>query len=68
MKARMTPLTVALSLMAATAYAADPNLGTWKLDESKSKFPADSSKLTTVVDHRYQGRTRQGFQVPDRHL
>jgi len=49
MKVRMTPLTVALSLFAATAYAADPNLGTWRLNESKSKIPAGTGKNTKVV-------------------
>jgi hypothetical protein len=30
-------------------YAADPNLGTWKLNESKSKLAASGAKNTTVV-------------------
>jgi hypothetical protein len=31
-------------------YGADnPNMGTWKLNESKSKFPAGATKNTTVV-------------------
>jgi len=36
----------------ATAYlcfAADPNLGTWKLNEAKSKIGAGAPKFTTVV-------------------
>ena len=49
MKARMTPLAVAVSLFAATAYAADPNLGSWKLDEARSKIPAGTGKNTSVV-------------------
>jgi hypothetical protein len=34
----------------ATAFAADnPNMGTWKLNEAKSKFSPGSPKNTTVV-------------------
>jgi hypothetical protein len=33
----------------AIAYAADVNVGTWKLNESKSKFPAGATKNQTVV-------------------
>jgi len=52
----MTPLTVALSLFAATAYAADPTLGTWKLNESKSTFSPNSPKiLTTKVEQAADG-------------
>jgi hypothetical protein len=29
--------------------AADPNIGTWKLNEAKSKIAAGAPKLTTVV-------------------
>jgi hypothetical protein len=49
MNARMTTLTVALTLFAATAYAGDPNLGTWKVNESKSMIPPGSPKMLTVV-------------------
>ncbi len=31
------------------AYAADPNVGTWKLNEAKSKIPAGASKNNTVT-------------------
>src|SRR5438046_1566955 len=30
-------------------FAADPQLGTWKLNEAKSKFGAGSPKFTTVI-------------------
>ena len=30
-------------------FASDPNLGTWKLNEAKSKIPAGASKNTNVV-------------------
>jgi len=56
MTARMAPLTAALSLFAATAYATDPNLGTWNLNESKSTFPASQPKvLTTVFEQAADG-------------
>jgi hypothetical protein len=34
---------------AITAFAADSNLGTWKLNEAKSKIPAGAAKNTSVV-------------------
>jgi len=41
----------ALLCAAALSLAADanPNMGTWKLNEAKSKFPAGATKNTTVV-------------------
>jgi hypothetical protein len=51
MKARTIALTLALFTVAvAVSFAADnPNIGTWKLNEAKSKFPPDATKNTTVV-------------------
>jgi hypothetical protein len=53
MKARaiaLTVATVALCFVAATlCYAADANIGTWKLNEAKSKFAPGSPKNITVV-------------------
>ena len=53
MKARaiaLTVVTVALYFVAATlCYAADANIGTWKLNEAKSKFAPGASKNITVV-------------------
>ena len=49
MKAWTTPLTLALCLFSASAYAADSNLGRWKLNEGKSKIPKGSQKNTSVV-------------------
>lgn len=34
---------------AAMAFAQNPNMGTWKLNEGKSKLPAGAPKNTTVV-------------------
>ena len=53
MKTRMTVLTIALCLFAgAVCFASDAataNMGTWKLNEAKSKFPPGATKNTTVV-------------------
>jgi hypothetical protein len=50
MKARNLILTAALCFTgAALCFAANPNMGTWKLNEAKSKIPAGAPKNTTVV-------------------
>ena len=50
MKARATVLTLALCIAgAAVCFAADAFMGTWKLNEAKSKIGAGSPKNTTVV-------------------
>jgi len=50
MKARNLILTVALCFTgAALCFADNPNMGTWKLNEAKSKIPAGAPKNTTVV-------------------
>ena len=50
MKTRITVVAVALSFVAAAAcFAANPQMGTWKLNEAKSKMPAGMGKNTTVV-------------------
>jgi hypothetical protein len=50
MKARVFILTLALCFVsAAVCVAADAFIGTWKLNEAKSKIGAGSPKLTTVV-------------------
>ena len=50
MKARAIVLTVMLCLLAVSvSFAADPNLGTWKLNEAKSKIPPMGTKNNTVV-------------------
>ena len=43
-------MTLALCVLAMTAaFALNPNMGTWKLNETKSKFPAMAAKNNTVV-------------------
>jgi hypothetical protein len=50
MKSRIAVVAVALSFVAATAcFAANPHIGTWKLNDAKSKIPAGMGKNTTVI-------------------
>jgi hypothetical protein len=50
MKARMLLLTVALCFAGtALSLAQSPQMGTWKLDEAKSKIPAGFVKNSTVI-------------------
>ena len=51
MKTKTVVLTMALCILTlAVSFAAEnPNMGTWKLNEAKSKFPPGATKNTTVV-------------------
>ena len=50
MKTRTILLTLALCFVAvAVVFAEDANMGTWKLNEAKSKFAAGATKNSTVV-------------------
>ena len=50
MKTRTILLTLALCLVGiSVAVAEDTNMGTWKLNEAKSTFPAGATKNSTVV-------------------
>ena len=50
MKTRIAVMALALSFTAAGAcFAANPHLGTWKLNEAKSKFAPGMGKNTTVT-------------------
>jgi hypothetical protein len=50
MKTRTILLTLALCLAGvAVVFADDANMGTWKLNEAKSKLAAEAPKNTTVV-------------------
>ncbi len=50
MKTRTILLTLVFCLAgAALSFAKDANLGTWKLNEAKSKIPAGAGKNTSVV-------------------
>jgi hypothetical protein len=49
MKIRSMVLTVVVCLVAIFSFAQNPNMGTWKLNEGKSKLAAGMMKNTTVV-------------------
>jgi hypothetical protein len=50
MKTRTVFLALAFCLFtAALSFASDPSIGTWKLNEAKSKIPAGAGKNVTVV-------------------
>jgi hypothetical protein len=50
MKTRIALIVLALSFMASGAcFAANPHMGTWKLNEAKSKFAPGMGKNMTVV-------------------
>lgn len=49
MKTRMLALAMVFCAMAAVAFAADPNVGSWKLNEAKSKLAPGSPKNVMVV-------------------
>ena len=50
MKTKTIVLTLAVCFVAvAMSFASDPNMGTWKLNEAKSKIPAGAPKNHTVV-------------------
>ena len=49
MKIRTIALTIATCFAALTLCFASPQMGTWKLNESKSKFPAGATKNHTVT-------------------
>ena len=49
MKTKMIGLTLLLSIAAGAMCFANPTLGTWKLNESKSKFGAGAGKSLMVV-------------------
>jgi hypothetical protein len=50
MKTRTALMAVLAFLVCATmSFAQSPQMGTWKLNEAKSKIPADAPKNTTVM-------------------
>src|SRR5438105_7846014 len=50
MKAKLTLLTLVVFFLSAVAASADsPHMGTWKLNEAKSRFAAGATKNNTVV-------------------
>ena len=49
MKKRTIAMTIAMCFAALTLCFASPVMGTWKLNDAKSKFPAGAPKNNTVV-------------------
>jgi hypothetical protein len=49
MKTRTIALTILLCFVTAAVCLASPQMGTWQLNDAKSKFPPGASKNTTVV-------------------
>jgi hypothetical protein len=49
MNTRIAFVAVALSFVATACFAANPHMGTWKLNEAKSKIPPEMGKNTTVT-------------------
>lgn len=49
MRPRTFALVLGLCLIAVACYASDPTIGTWKLNEAKSKVPKGSPKNQSVV-------------------
>lgn len=49
MRTRTIVSVAAFCMIAVAAFAADPNVGSWKLNDAKSKFPAGAAKNQTVV-------------------
>jgi hypothetical protein len=49
MKTRTITLTVLVCFLAALSFAADANMGTWKLNEGKSKLPSGMMKNSLVI-------------------
>jgi hypothetical protein len=59
MKTKTVGLTVALCFLGAAAcFAADPHMGTWKLNEAKSKITPGTTKFTTVTFKNMSGNVK----------
>lgn len=56
MKTKTVGLTVAFCFLGVAAgFAADPHMGTWKLNEAKSKITPGTMKMTTVTFKKMSG-------------
>src|SRR5438552_15049895 len=59
MKTRIAVVAVALSFMGAAAcFAANPHMGTWKLNEAKSKLVPGMGKNTMVTYSEEKGKIK----------
>ena len=67
MKTRIAVMALALSLMAAGAcFAANPHLGTWKLNEAKSKLAPGMGKSTMVTYTEQKDKIRVTVEGVDK--
>jgi hypothetical protein len=59
MKIRMIRLIPTLCFLATTAcFAADPQMGTWKLNDAKSKITPGTLKFTTIIYKSMSGKVK----------
>ena len=67
MKIRIAVMALAVSFMAAGAcFAANPHLGTWKLNEAKSKLAPGMGKSTTVTYTEQKDKIRVTVEGVDK--
>jgi hypothetical protein len=67
MKTQIAIVATALSFTLATAcFAANPQLGTWKLNEAKTKLPSTMGKNTTVVYAEQGGKIKVTVEGVDK--
>jgi hypothetical protein len=68
MKTKTTGLTLALCFFgAALCFADDPQMGTWKLNEAKSKFaPGVPKNHTVVYDALFMAQSIESSSVRSR--
>jgi hypothetical protein len=66
-KIRIAVLALALSVVSATfSFAANPHIGAWKLNEKKSKMPADMGKNTMVTYAEMKDKIKVSVQGVDK--
>jgi len=68
MRTHIAVIALAVSLMAASVSfaAASPHMGTWKLNESKSKLPAGMAKNTTVTYSEQKDKIKVAVEGVDK--
>ena len=67
MRNQIATITVALSFAATAAcFAANPHMGTWKLNEAKSKMPAGMGKNTTVTYTEMKDKVKVAVEGVDK--
>lgn len=66
MKMQSAVIAVAMWLMATAVCLASPQMGTWKLNEAKSKLPAEMGKNTTVSYTDEKGQVKVTVEGVDK--